>query len=128
MSTHVRVLAFLNIALGSVGLCCAFVVLLISGSIGSILSWVDPDLAVPGALIGLIATAVIGILLVLSLPLVIGGVGLLNLRPWARVMMLILSALNLLHPPFGTALGIYGFWVLLKPETEMLFRSQVRAV
>jgi len=27
----------------------------------------------------------------------------------------------LLSVPIGTALGIYGLWVLLRPETEALF-------
>jgi hypothetical protein len=34
-----------------------------------------------------------------------------------------MSALELFSIPFGTALGIYGFWVLLKPETEQLFNQ-----
>jgi len=33
----------------------------------------------------------------------------------------VLCAINLLHVPLGTILGLYGFWVLLKPETEALF-------
>jgi hypothetical protein len=57
----------------------------------------------------------------LSLPGLIAGVGLLNLRPWARTLAIVLSALNLLHVPFGTALGIYGLWVLLQEETERIF-------
>jgi hypothetical protein len=36
-------------------------------------------------------------------------------EPWARVLGLVLGILALLHPPFGTALGIYTLWVLL-PE------------
>jgi len=35
--------------------------------------------------------------------------------------VIVLSALDLIHIPFGTVLGIYGFWVLLNPETEAMF-------
>jgi len=38
------------------------------------------------------------------------------------VLAIILSVIHLLSIPFGTALGIYGLWVLLQRETEPLFR------
>lgn len=41
--------------------------------------------------------------------------GLLERRPWARILALVLGFLALLRFPFGTALGIYTLWVLL-PE------------
>jgi len=44
------------------------------------------------------------------------GLGLMQMRPWARVTAIILGVLALLHPPFGTALGIYTLWVLLADE------------
>jgi len=47
----------------------------------------------------------------------------LHFRPWSRLLALIMSGLELVSIPFGTALGIYGFWVLLKPETEQLFNQ-----
>ena len=57
----------------------------------------------------------------MSVPNIIAGVGLLNFRPWARVLALILCALNLLSLPFGTALGVYGFWVLMSGRADELF-------
>jgi hypothetical protein len=36
-------------------------------------------------------------------------------------VVIVLSALDLFNIPLGTALGIYGFWVLLNKETEQLF-------
>jgi hypothetical protein len=59
--------------------------------------------------------------LLLSLPALLLGYGLLNLRPWARILGLVMSGLSLFHVPIGTALALYSFWVLLKPETEALF-------
>ena len=64
------------------------------------------------------------VLMVLSLPSVIAGIGLIRFRPWARIMTIVLSVLHLFNIPFGTALGVYGLWALLAPETEMLFRQQ----
>jgi hypothetical protein len=58
----------------------------------------------------------------LSLPGLIIGIGLMQFRPWARIAGIVLSALDLVSvPPFGTALGIYGLWVLLNNETERMF-------
>jgi zinc-ribbon domain len=61
----------------------------------------------------LLASAVAGLLT---------GWGLLNHRPWARVLALILGVISLLHFPFGTALGIYTLWVLLPAESESEYR------
>ncbi|PYT24171.1 MAG: hypothetical protein DMG57_29615 [Acidobacteria bacterium] len=62
-------------------------------------------------------------LMTLSLPGIVVGVGLLRFRPWARILGIVLSVLDLNDVPLGTAVGIYGFWVLLSPETERLFRA-----
>ena len=61
----------------------------------------------------LLASAVAGLL---------AGWGLLHYRLWARVLALVLGAISLLHFPFGTALGIYTFWVLLPAESEREYR------
>jgi hypothetical protein len=53
----------------------------------------------------------------------ITGYGLLNYRPWARVIGIILSAISLINIPIGTVVGAYGLWVLLNKETERLFNT-----
>ncbi|MCC7155937.1 MAG: hypothetical protein IT161_15285 [Bryobacterales bacterium] len=122
MVTHIRTLGWLHIALGALGLFGALVVWLIGGSIAGILHFVDPEMGVPGAVAGVVLGAIGFFLAVLSLPSLIAGWGLLNMRRWARVLTLILSAFHLFHVPLGTALAVYSFWVLLKPETDGLFR------
>jgi hypothetical protein len=52
---------------------------------------------------------------------VIGGIGLFTYRPWARILVMIVSAMNCLNVPVGTAKGIYSIWVLMQPETIELF-------
>ena len=39
------------------------------------------------------------------------------------VLVLILSAIDLLNIPIGTALGIYTIWVLVQAETVVLFEK-----
>jgi hypothetical protein len=60
-------------------------------------------------------------LLATALPGLVGGIGLLRFRPWARILGIVVAVLNLIHVPFGTAVGIYGLWVLFNKETEALF-------
>ncbi|MEO8125673.1 MAG: hypothetical protein ABI822_01200, partial [Bryobacteraceae bacterium] len=45
------------------------------------------------------------------------------LQDWARVMLIIVSAINVLNVPFGTLLGAYGLWTLMTPETDPLFQN-----
>jgi zinc-ribbon domain/Predicted membrane protein (DUF2127) len=52
-----------------------------------------------------------------ALELIVGW-GLLDRRPWARILALVLGFLALLRFPFGTALGIYTLWVLLPAGSE----------
>ncbi len=40
------------------------------------------------------------------------GFSLLTRKPWGRVLAIVLSILQLIKIPFGTALGIYTLWVL----------------
>jgi hypothetical protein len=44
---------------------------------------------------------------------VAAGRGLKRRAHWSRLVALVLSLINLFVVPFGTALGIYAFWVLL---------------
>jgi hypothetical protein len=54
------------------------------------------------------------------------GLGLMQRRPWARTAAIILAVLALLHPPFGTALGVYTLWVLLADEHGDEYRYLTR--
>jgi uncharacterized membrane protein (DUF2068 family) len=58
---------------------------------------------------------------------IIAGWGLLDRQPWARTLAIVLGVINLIHIPFGTALGIYTLWVLLPAESEQEYRSFARA-
>jgi hypothetical protein len=42
----------------------------------------------------------------------VAGYGLLNRRPWGRIVAIVAAILALIKFPLGTALGIYTLWVL----------------
>ncbi len=123
METHVKVLAILHIVFSSLSLLAALVIMLATGAVTSIVgSAADPSdaqIAIPFIRLGGGAAAFFFI--ALGVPGLVVGLGLLKLRPWARILGIVISALDLTHIPFGTALGIYGLWVLFNRDTERLF-------
>ena len=125
MTTHVKVLGVLFIALSALGICAAlFVGLAFGTASGVVAANADADAAVALPIIGLAGTALTAFLLAISLPGLIAGIGLLNFKPWARILAIVLCAINLINIPFGTAMGIYGLWALLNKETEALFSGR----
>ncbi|MFH1787475.1 MAG: hypothetical protein ABH811_01660 [archaeon] len=56
------------------------------------------------------------------LPL-IGGIGLLKNKNWARILLIIVAALNLPVFPIGTGLGIWFLIVLLDEDVKKSFNS-----
>lgn len=72
----------------------------------------------------MIATFIFLLLLILSVPSVIAGFGLLAFKPWARTLTIVLSILHLFNFPFGAAIGVYSLWALLAPETAVLFQPR----
>jgi hypothetical protein len=73
---------------------------------------------VPGIIQGiggaLIAVAIAGAL---------AGWGLMERRPWARMLAIVLGVLALFKVPLGTALGIYTLWVLAPAASEAEWRA-----
>jgi Ca2+/Na+ antiporter len=125
METHVKVFAVLQILMGALALVGAVVLMFVFvGSAGAVAASHDPDASVALPIIGITGFALVGFLLVMSLPGIVTGVGLLKLRPWARIAGIVLSILGLIAFPFGTVVGVYGLWVLFSKETERLFVAQ----
>ena len=123
MDTHVKVLGVLHIAMGALGLIGALVLVLVFGGVAGIVAADgDPDAAVAFSIIGLTGTAIVVLVVALSLPGVIIGIGLVQLRSWARIGGIVLSILDLIWIPFGTILGVYGLWVLLSKDAERVFK------
>jgi hypothetical protein len=123
MAQHVKILGVLHIVFGALGVFAAMVVLLVFGGISALVGMSDRTSDLPAPILGVIGGFVFILLLVLSLPGLVIGIGLVQFKPWARVAGIILSALDLFNVPFGTALGIYGLWVLLNRETEQMLTS-----
>jgi hypothetical protein len=122
MAQHVKILGVLHIVLGALGVLAAIAALLIFGGVSALVAAdrsSDSMAAIP--FLGVIGGFVFILVMTLSLPGLIIGIGLVQFRPWARIGGIIVSGFDLLGFPFHTALGIYGLWVLLNRETEQMF-------
>jgi hypothetical protein len=123
MQQNVKVLAILHIILGGLGVMAALIVMAVFGGLAGLAHLSDSgDGALAGGVLGLIGAVVTIVVLLFSLPGLIAGVGLLSFQPWARILAIVLSVLELPAFPFHTALGVYGLWVLLSNEGAALFR------
>jgi len=116
MDRHITIASVLNIANGlitfAVGL---FLFIIITGS--GLISR-EP--------VAIFVTSTVGSTLaifftVISIPSLLGGIGILKRKGWARIFMLIVSMLNILAFPIGTIIGIYTIWVLMQDEAIVLF-------
>jgi hypothetical protein len=128
METHVKVVGVLNIVFAALGLCGAAVLgLIFAGSAAAVAADADPDARIAIPIIGLTGSALVGFLVVWSLPGLIVGIGLIKRQPWARIGGIVVAVLSLLVVPFGTVFGVYALWVLFSPDTERLFAPPSRA-
>jgi hypothetical protein len=58
---------------------------------------------------------------------VVVGVPLRRRTPWSRLLALVLGSVDLLLLPYGTALGIYALWSLLREDGKKLFLEGLSA-
>jgi hypothetical protein len=125
MEQHVKILGVLHIVFGCLGIMLALGMLLLFGGIAGLIGASDysSDAHISIPILGGIGALVFFFLLAISLPGLIAGIGLLQFQSWARTLAIVLSVFDLIHVPFGTALGVYGLWVLLSEGSERMFRT-----
>lgn len=122
MQQHVKILAVLHIVLGGLGVLAGLIALLVFGGLATLVNMSEShDDMFAGGVLSLIGVVVMIVVFCVSVPGLIAGIGLLSYQPWARILTIIISAVELPAFPFHTALGIYGLWVLLSNEGTALF-------
>ncbi|MDQ3394555.1 MAG: hypothetical protein M3512_10660 [Bacteroidota bacterium] len=63
------------------------------------------------------------ILLLISIPGIIGGIGLIHHKSWAKSLVLIIGFFYLFFIPLGTFLSMYTVLVLMRDQIALLFTS-----
>ena len=126
MKPHVNLLGLLQLAWGGMGLLLSISLLLLAFGAAAIAAGSPGDRFTP--------TLTSLFFVVFAVALALGGWanawigrGLRQHRPSARTGALALSVVNLFVLPFGTALAIYTYWVLLHHEARNLFDPDATA-
>lgn len=122
MRTHVQVVAVLIGAIGAMLLGGALVAFGLFGGLAALARASGEDGADFGAwILGVAGTALGSLMVVLAVPVVACSIGLWKLRPWGRVLAIVVAACALVNVPWGTAFGVYALWVLFSDRTRSLF-------
>lgn len=119
MKQHVSFVGALHVGFGILGLLGALAVYL---SFHFAFSFVEHE-PLAQKLLSFFGNTLSLIIAFFSVLGIVGGIGLFSFRPWARILVMIVSAINCLNIPIGTAKGIYSIWVLMQPETIEFFEE-----
>ena len=120
MRHHIDVLGLLHIVWGVFAALAGVSLLLLAGGTHAAIISENLNGSGPLAAAWLLATTGL-ILLAAGLALAATGRRLRALATGARLTALILAVPNLLLLPFGTALGVYTYWVLLNNDARDQF-------
>jgi len=119
---HITLVGALHIGYGAFHVLCAlFAFLFIAG--GGLLGGLIAEEEFVIGITLLIATTIAVWVILVSVPSIVGGVGLLKHKPWARYVVLVVSVLILLNLPLGSGIGAYSIWVLVQDDSAKLFGS-----
>jgi len=123
MQSHVKILAILHIVFGALGILLGLVSFALFGGIAGIVgmnaSTDEAAIAIP--ILGGIGGLIFVFALLVSVPGLVAGIGMLSFKPWSRILGIVISILQLINFPIGTVLGFYGIWVLFSREGAALF-------
>ena len=126
MRSHVNLLGLLQLTWGGFGLLLAVSLLLLAGGAAAVARATPTDPMAAGA------TAVLFVIFATALAAggwasVWAGRAVRRHRAPGRTVSLVLAVVNLFVLPFGTALAIYTFWVLLHNDARTLFEHGTAA-
>jgi hypothetical protein len=115
MKSQIELVGILHIVSSGIGILIGIGSFVLLSGIG----WVSGDATAMGVL-GIIGIVIAIFLGIISIPGLIAGIALLKMKPWARMLTIIVSCLDLFNVPFGTALGVYSLYVLMNDDAIRL--------
>ncbi|WP_339740479.1 hypothetical protein [uncultured Sunxiuqinia sp.] len=116
MQKHINIVAAIQIGFSIFGILFALLIYAILHLVGDFTDEPEANLV-----LSIIANVVATVFVILAIPGIIGGFGLFKRKEWARILVLILSVLDLFHFPVGTAVGVYSIWALVQPDVVAEF-------
>lgn len=119
MKKHVTVTGALHIGLGILGLIGALVIFF---ALRLAMTAVGNE-EIPTMVLSILSVALPLMVGTISTMSLIGGVGVLAFKPWARIVAMVVSVIGCLWIPIGTLAGVYSLWVLMQDDTVKLFKG-----
>jgi hypothetical protein len=120
--SHLNLLSALQRVWGAIGLLLGVSTLTLAAGAAAI-GWTTRGDQLAAGFTALAFLLCAGVLLVAGAVNAWAGNALKRRQPAGRLTTLMVAVPNLFVLPFGTALGIYAFWVLLHNETRTMFES-----
>jgi hypothetical protein len=129
MEKHVTLVGVLNIVYRSLMIIAGLILLAIAMGFGGLFEYLIQSGSirpheVPVEVLNIIPLILViasFVIITVSIAAIIGAIGVLKRKEWARILTLVISFFNLIRVPLGTILGIYSIWVLLNNDTIRLF-------
>jgi len=118
MERHINVIASLRIGFSILGLIIGGLIFTVLYFVGDFVEDKEAE-----AVLTIVANVIAVLIVILSIPGIIAGIGLFRRKEWARILTLILSVLDLFNIPVGTAIGAYSIWALVQPEVVEQFKK-----
>lgn len=120
MKKHVTIVGSIQIGFSALGLMAAVAVFV---ALSFARAFVGDD-DVPQTVLRFLSISLPVLIGSLSMLGLIAGICLLLYKSWARYVVIVLSTIDCINIPFGTAKGIYSIWVLIQDETVKLFGKE----
>jgi hypothetical protein len=118
MKKHVTIVGAIHIGFGIIGIILAlvlfFALTFARGVVG--------DAEIPQKVLGILALVLPLAIGFWSVLLLVGGIGLISLKSWARILIIVVAGIGLISIPVGTLKGVYSLWVLMQDDTIKLFK------
>ncbi len=118
MKKHVTLVAAFQIGFSTIGIIGATILFFVFSFAGSFVNDVD----IANTVLRFIGTFLPTMMMLTALIGLIGGIGLLGFHKWARIVVMVISAIGCFAFPVGTIVGVYSLWVLMQDDTAKLFR------
>ncbi len=119
MEKHVNVVAALQIGLSILTIIIGAVIYIVFFLVGDFAEEQEAKFV-----LSIISNVLVIFFILISIPGLIAGIGLLKRKEWARILALIISVLQLFNFPLGTAVGVYSIWALVHPEVISEFKKE----
>jgi hypothetical protein len=127
VAEHIHLLAILWFVAGALWLIPAVIMAVLAAVITVPLSLHNAEkiafVVAPGIFVILCV-----LFLIMSALRFLTGWSLLKLRHWGRTLALVMAFLELIHPPLGTALGVYTLFVLLPDAAGDEYRQMSQTI